>query len=380
MKVLYILHSTVMGGATLSFFTMIKGLKELGITPIVVIPANKKINPFFLKEVEKIQLQYEKVYLCQSVSFETNGFNLYIQKIKRQLLPLRKKYSYICLKQLVKKIKPDIIHTNTGVIHEGFIVARELGIPHVWHLREYQELDFKLKTYPSFDFFCKLLKQSFTISITKGINEYFKLTHCEKAKVIYNGIFDKDHVCYFPKEKYFLCASRISPEKGISDVILAFNDFQQEHNDYKLLIIGAGNKKYIETLRHIADNSSCKNSVQFIGFVENVIPYMAKAKALVVASHNEGFGRMTAEACFCGSLVIGRNSAGTKEILEQTGGIFFNNIAEIKKAMQIIAEMPEEEYKKQALHAQNIAVQTYSIENNVNQVYSFYMHILKNHD
>ena len=380
MKVLYILHTTVMGGSTLSFFTMIKGLKDLGITPIVVIPANKKINPFFLKEMEKIKLQYEKVYLCQSASLETNGFNLFIQRIKRLLLPLRKKYSYICLKQLVKKIKPDIIHTNTGVIHEGFIVARELGIPHVWHLREYQELDFKLKIYPSFDFFCKLLKQSFTISITKGINEYFKLTHCGKAKIIYNGIFDKDHVCYFPKEKYFLCASRISPEKGISDVILAFSDFQQEHNDYKLLIIGTGNKKYIETLRYIADSSSCKNSVQFIGFVENVIPYMAKAKALVVASHNEGFGRMTAEACFCGSLVIGRNSAGTKEILEQTGGLFFNNIAEIKKDMQIITEMPEEEYRNQALHAQNIAVQTYSIENNVNQVYSFYMHILKNHD
>lgn len=380
MKVLYILHTTVMGGSTLSFFTMIKGLKDLGITPIVVIPANKKINPFFLKEMEKIKLQYEKVYLCQSASLETNGFNLFIQRIKRLLLPLRKKYSYICLKQLVKKIKPDIIHTNTGVIHEGFTVARKLGIPHVWHLREYQELDFKLKIYPSFDFFCKLLKQSFTISITKGINEYFKLTHCGKAKIIYNGIFDKDHVCYFPKEKYFLCASRISPEKGISDVILAFSDFQQEHNDYKLLIIGTGNKKYIETLRYIADSSSCKNSVQFIGFVENVIPYMAKAKALVVASHNEGFGRMTAEACFCGSLVIGRNSAGTKEILEQTGGLFFNNIAEIKKDMQIITEMPEEEYRNQALHAQNIAVQTYSIENNVNQVYSFYMHILKNHD
>ena len=48
--------------------------------------------------------------------------------------------------------------------------------------------------------------------------------------------------------------------------------------------------------------------------------------------------------------------------------------------MQIIAEMPEEEYRNQAFHAQNIAVQTYSIENNVNQVYSFYMQILKKDD
>lgn len=376
MKLLYILHSTNMGGATLSFLSMIKGLQELGITAIVAIPAYKKVNPLFKKEMENAKLHYEKVYLCQSVSVESSGINKLVSVGKRLLLPLRKKYSQLCLKCLIKKINPDIIHTNTGVIHEGYMVARKMGIPHVWHLREYQDLDFRLKIYPSFDLFCEQLKHSFTISITKGINEHFRLEHCKNAKIIYNGIFGKEQTVYLPKEKYFLCASRISPEKGISDVILAFIEFQKTHNDYKLLIIGSGDKKYVETLKHIIANSSCKNSVQFIGFVENVIPYMAKAKALIVASYNEGFGRMTAESCFCGSIVIGRNTAGTKEILEQTGGLLFDNTAEMEKAMQMIVEMPEAKYMERALHAQYMAVQTFSIENNVSQIYSLYTHIL----
>lgn len=365
-----------MGGATLSFLTMIKGLQDLGITPIVAVPANKRVNPLFSKEMSDSKIHYEKVYLCQSVSLETNGIGLLIQNIKRLILPFRKKYSRLCLRRLIRKINPDIIHTNTGVIHEGFTIAQELGIPHVWHLREFQDLDFKLAIYPSFDYFCKLLKDSYTISITKSICQHFKLTHCKRAQIIYNGIFSKEQTYYLPKEKYFLCASRLSPEKGIADTIVAFADFVKIHSDFQLLIAGTGNEEYIEYLKSVAEKKGCRNKVQFIGFIKNVIPYMTKAKALIVASYNEGFGRMTAEACFCGSIVIGRNSAGTKEILEQTGGVLFNNEIEMKKAMQMIVEMPEEEYRDKVLYAQNIAVQTFSIENNVSQVYSFYMHIL----
>ena len=49
---------------------------------------------------------------------------------------------------------PDIIHTNTGVIHEGLKVAKRLKIPHVWHLREYQDKDFNWEAFPLF--FCIL--------------------------------------------------------------------------------------------------------------------------------------------------------------------------------------------------------------------------------
>lgn len=366
-----------MGGATLSFLTMVKGLQNLGVASIVAIPAFKNINPLFKKEMDEARIHYEKVYLCQSVCLKINGANNLISRCKRLCLPFRKKYSHLCLKRLIKKINPDIIHTNTGVIHEGFTVAQELGIPHVWHLREFQDLDFNLVIYPSFDCFCKLLNKSYTISITKSIYEHFKLSHCQRAQIIYNGIFSKEQTYYLPKEKYFLCASRLSPEKGIVDVIVAFADFVKIHNDFQLLIAGTGDERYIEYLKNVAEKSGCRNNVQLIGYIKNVIPYMSKARALIVASYNEGFGRMTAEACFCGSMVIGRNSAGTKEILEQTGGILFNNVVEMKKAMQTVVEMPEEEYRKQTLHAQKMAAQTFSIENNISQIHSFYTHILE---
>lgn len=40
MKVLYILHATNMGGATISFLNMVKGLVDLGVDPLIVVPQN----------------------------------------------------------------------------------------------------------------------------------------------------------------------------------------------------------------------------------------------------------------------------------------------------------------------------------------------------
>ena len=133
---------------------------------------------------------------------------------------------------MVIKIKPDIIHTNVGVIHEGFHVAKELGIPHVWHLREYQTKDFKYFIYPTFDRFVSYLRETNVITITDDIKKHFGLTSLSTAHTIYNGIFfSNECIIQKSKENYFLMASRISPEKGHADAIKAFSNGYFKLND-----------------------------------------------------------------------------------------------------------------------------------------------------
>ena len=72
---------------------------------------------------------------------------------------------------------------------------------------------------------------------------------------------------------------------------------------------------------------------------------MSKSKALIVASRSEGFGRMTVESMFNGSMVIGRNSGGTLEVLKKMGGILYDgSLYELTKAMCAVHEMSDEEY------------------------------------
>ena len=65
------------------------------------------------------------------------------------------------LSLIVNKFKPDIIHTNIGPISIGYEVARQKNIPHIWHLREYQKLDFNINYFPTFNCFKRKLKLSF---------------------------------------------------------------------------------------------------------------------------------------------------------------------------------------------------------------------------
>ena len=56
----------------------------------------------------------------------------------------------------------------------------------------------------------------------------------------------------------------------------------------------------------------CDN-VKFLGIRKDIYSLMKNAMALVVSSPSEGFGFITVEAMLNGCLVIGRNTAGTKE-------------------------------------------------------------------
>ena len=366
-----------MGGATISFINMINGLIEKGVTPIIIIPkSSNDIN--FMEFIKKNNIELYKTNIAVSYYTKSNNWKDFINPFKYfPLLFIKKFSSYFQLLKLCKKIKPDIIHTNVGIIHEPYYVAKRLSIPHIWHLREYQTLDFNMKIIPSFGHFCNTLKKSYVVTITNDIKKYFKLDSTPNAQTIYNGIFFSNEARYNPnKEKIFLCASRISPEKGHRDIIKAFGEFCKIDKDYVLYIAGFGDSNYIKELKDIAIEYNCLNRIKFVGFIKDIKQLMQIAKALIVGSYNEGFGRMTAEACFCGCIVIGRNTGGTKEILDKTGGLQFTSNDELLELMKQVRQFDENQYRKRALSAQNKSIELYSIENNIQEVYNLYKKII----
>lgn len=377
MSILYILNSGSMDGASISFLNLLKGMRDKGFECHVVIPRKSLINPIFIKELELLKVRFYiipvyfsirnvKTVGSRNVKYLINSFFV-IKKIK-------KVESYIRLYRLIKKIRPDIVHTNVGIIHQPFMICEKLGIRHIWHLREYQDLDFKWEILPTFEIFCEMLKRTEVITITDDIRRHFHLESYSNVYTIYNGVLDiKDAKLIFPKEKYFLCASRISKEKGHYDVINAFAAFYREHPDYKLLIAGYGNDVYLNELKSLAKKLKCSNAVLFLGYCKNVYLLMHKAKALIVASYYEGFGRMTAEALFCGCLVIGRNTGGTKEILDYTGGLMFQGCFDnLQQKMNEVVSMSEDKYCSLVSKCQNRAITKYSNEMYIENIYKLY--------
>lgn len=373
MKVLYLLHTSEIHGSTISILNLIKNAND-AITPVLLIPMGGK-DEDLLTILHKDGIKY---YRCLRVPHSAipekhSLFQCLFYLIKLYILKL---LYFLELLFIVNLERPNLIHTNVGIIYEGFHIAKLFKIPHIWHLREYQDKDFKWKFLYGKKHFEHMLKNSYVICITKDIQNYFNLD-VSRSIVIYNGIYSCKHISLVSKSKYFLCASRISSNKGQEDAIKAFASFLKNNEvvEWKLIIAGNGEKQYVDYLKELTIQLKCHSNVDFIGFQSNksIFELMKNASALLVASNNEGFGRMTAEACFAGTTIIGRYTGGTKEILDLINGYPFLNLTEFTNRLIEVSQLVNTEtYNNKIKFSQDIAKQLFSIEQNVSNTLKFY--------
>lgn len=154
-----------------------------------------------------------------------------------------------------------------------------------------------------------------------------------KIVTVYNGLdnslFNKD-VKPIPRKKLgfmeedfvVVFTGRLVPDKGIKELLLAFQKLQDQ-KDIKLLVIGAENfadssnkSPFLTELKQLAE--TLKEQVVFTGFIpyRQLPQYLAAADVMVVPSHiNEAFGMTCIEACAMGLPVIATNDGGIPETL-----------------------------------------------------------------
>lgn len=377
MKVLFLIHDTVMSGAALSLFNLLEGLKNKGVEIHV---AGTTPSSLYKERLDMIGVVYHKVHPVPSVMppFKTlrNLFGFPKNYIK--LLNKKKRYCSE-LDKIVQLIHPDIIHTNVGVLHEGLKIAKRRGIPHVIHLREYQDLDFKWIFYPSKQRFEKMLRGTNVICISEDIKNHFGLQDYRNCRTIYNGILYESEATYCSeKEKFFMTASRISPEKEISLAVRAYSLFAQSHDDYVLRVFGDGADVYKTELLNLIKELGLQDKVILEGYKSNIPEFLEQATALIVSSRNEGFGRMSAEALMKGCALIGRNSGGTKEIMNAVPSFPFDDETGCAEQMSRVVKLMQNNISSQLLSSQKTAVSLFSVEQNVDNIYSFYGEILSN--
>lgn len=371
MKIMYILSGTNMGGATLSFLTLLEKVVERSCNAIVVIPdqGTEFVNKLNELGVRHYAFAYE--FDEWPKSFGVKRLLGYPYVVLREQLKQIKARKKLC--DIVRAELPDIIHTNVSPLDIGYYAAKKYQIPHIWHIREYCDKDFGISLFPTKRAYRRKLKDCYTISITKELQGYNGLAGSDNSFVIYNGVRAADDCIYNPeKQNFFLSASRVSEEKGIERTIRVFAKFYKNHPLYKLIVLGEGYDYYVDHCKALAEELGVENSVVFEGFKTDVDSYMRVALALLVASPSEGFGRMTAEATFNGCIVVGYNAAGTKEILESTGGYLWNNDDEYYNALESVASLNDVEYRSAVSKAQRVARRLYSKESYTGRIFEVY--------
>ena len=377
MKILYLAHSESLQGAGIALINIVRGMVAQGVECIVVVPFHGELEKRLMEVGAKCYISrcYNAIYPRLK---RTSDYLVWPYRLMRTFLYNALAERYVM--RLVDIESPDMIHTNSGVIRFGANVARKKHIPHVWHIREFQDRDFfgvplggekKVRDlYHS--------KHNHCVAITQNVFEYFSLT-TPKDTVIYDGVFSGSiSIPVAKKKKYFLFVGALLEGKGILDLVEAFSNISNKIPDYELWIAG----KDFVSIQGVIDKSVSPERIKYLGFRNDIYDLMRVATAVVVPSYYEGFGFITVEAMLNKTLVIGRDTAGTKEQFDNglayTGkeiGIRFSSNKELQDAMCSVATEIIK-YNEMIKAAHKTVLAKYSLERNVEDLLGLYKSVL----
>ena len=100
------------------------------------------------------------------------------------------------------------------------------------------------------------------------------------------------------KNKIIMAAGRLDAwyVKGFDVLIKAWGKIADENPDWKLVIAGEGKEESLQFLQEIAEKYHFKEQLQFVGYIDDLLPLYRKSSIYVLSSRYEGFGMALIEA------------------------------------------------------------------------------------
>jgi len=212
---------------------------------------------------------------------------------------------------LVKKYSPELV-----IAHNG----RSFALINLYN-KIFRKRNFKIaaishggnpKRLVNFDYIITVAEH-----LTDNIKKKYKNISQDRIFTIHNGI--KVNSNYNPKNKIknknftFGSLSRLSPEKNIITAIKAFKIFLKDVPDARLNIAGDGPD--LCNLTEIVKNENLTDNVSFIGHVNNIEKFFNEIDLFIHPAIKEAFGLVILEAFNYYTPVIGSNSGGLREII-----------------------------------------------------------------
>ena len=162
---------------------------------------------------------------------------------------------------------------------------------------------------------------------------------------------DLDHYnpATFKKESHdgftFLFVGRIVRDKGINELVTAFDRLHKEYADTHLVLIGPNEDDLDPVLPSTQERINRGDGIEAVGKQSDVRPFYAQADALVFPSYREGFPNVVIEAGAMGLPSIVTDINGSREIIiDGKNGIIVPSKDEeaLYQAMKRFVEHPEE--------------------------------------
>lgn len=259
----------------------------------------------------------------------------------RKITPFKDLYCLIKLTMLLRKIKPDIVHTHTpkaGLI--GMWASLLSGVPVRLHtiaglpwmetkglLRRLLKTMERLTAFAATEIFPNSFNQQqflFSENIARnkmkvlgsgssnGIDcEYFSSSDAiNQAAAKLHAQFD------IPENGWvWIFVGRIVKDKGIAELLDAFDDFHSQYPEDRLWLVGEEEPQLDPLEKKHSGLLHNTSFIRWCGYQKDIRPFLAASQVLLFPSYREGFPNVPLQAGAMGCMLLLSDINGCNEIV-----------------------------------------------------------------
>ena len=367
-------------GAFLSMANLILNLKnKYGINELVILPnegnGDKILSSFGIEFI-----------LINSKDWVVPLSQQHDEKFKKEVADKKRinNQAILEIRRIIQNNNFDIMHINTTYSYVGAEAAIKERLPFVWHLREFLEEDQSNTLWDRKEGNKLINKANRIIAISDSIfKKYENVFDKGKLVRIYNGIdankfYKPERSILEDKTIKFIMVGGFEYYKGQIEFAEACAKlYSSGFHDFEVSFVGTGKGDVKAEVEKIFSDADVTN-VNYLGYKANVEDYFDKSDVSFTCAKSEAFGRTTVEAMLSGNIVIGADSAGTKELIKDgdTGVLYeHGNSQDLYEKMLWVIDNKEKS-KNIAKNGRNFMAQNMTAEINADNIYSLYNEVI----
>ena len=320
---------------------------------------------------------------------KSSGVPVHVFEYETAMRPiLRGLYGCWKISRLIKKIKPDIVHSfHYSADYSEALASRLAGAKWVFTKKNMSwggpsKNAWKVRSF---------LAKGIAVQNTDMIKQFYP--NSNKIELIPRGVnlvqFQEKEAdlgvklsLSIPNEaRIIICVANMVPVKGVELLIQAFASLESEFLNWYVLLVGDINSNYGESLITLTESYGLTKRIRFTGKQTNVNDYLNLAEIFVLPTKDEGRreGSPVAllEAMANGKIVIGSAVPGVKDQLQQFPQNQFEpgNWEDLREKLMILMQKSIEENKSQGKKFVKHVFDDYSLNLELKRHSNFYLKI-----